>query len=191
MIEVGHLIIRAAIDSAKSEFALDIRRILAPEGLNDSVAGLRTVELRRRPDVGFVRNDRQRVKILRKIWPEPQIYLAARLQLPDRTIDRIVLHIADEHMRPRCIQRFDGKIERVGRVQREDHIFRLVAAEEGRQRLPTFVYLLRGAQRQNVPAAPRISAVFADAFGHFRVDTVRLRKCGRGVVKVDHSVYSS
>ena len=117
--------------------------------------------------------------------------LAARLQLPDRTIDRIVLHIADEHVRPRRIQGFDCKIERVGCVQCEDHIFRLVAAEEGCERLPAFVDLFRGAQRQNVPAAPRISAVFADAFGHFRVDTVRLRKCGRGVVKVDHSVYSS
>ena len=117
--------------------------------------------------------------------------LAARLQFPDRSVDRIVLHIADEHVRPRRVQRLDREVERIGRVQRKDDVFRLVAAEEGGERLPAFVDLFRGAQGEHVPAAPRIAAVFADAFVHFRGDTVRLRECGRGVIQINHSVYSS
>ncbi len=59
----------------------------------------------------------------------------------------------DRNRRPGLCQRVDCRIERVCRIQRKNHPFRLVNPEQRRRLLPAGIYKLPGAQGGLVPAA--------------------------------------
>ena len=144
-----------------------------------------------RADDGFRVLPEQRFKILVPDISQPVCRdeideNAARLQIIERSENRVMLQIGGEHMVARRKKAVNCNIERLGGVHREDNVVFARAGKELRELLPRFKHRARGSERHTVRAPGSVSGGqnrLLDGFGDLR----RFMERRGRVIQIDHT----
>ena len=112
-----------------------------------------------------------------------------RADVVQRPRDRVVFKPGDHHAPARPDERLDGKVQRVRRVHRKDHLLRWRVKQLPRQRAAVIDRLRRPHGRCMAAAARRGAA--AHGALHAAGDRGRLLERGRAGIEIDHSAASS
>lgn len=107
------------------------------------------------------------------------------LQLPQRTHDRVVLHLGGQHPIPRSEQPFEQEIEGIGGPRRKADAARARAAHQGVEPLPHLQHPAGGIIGLGIPSPGDVAAHALDIIRHGPSHTGRLGKGGGGVVQID------